>query len=260
MTDRKNDIDGLPSLAPSQDDIESRRTTRRGEPLPARTSGSAGGVVMNVVMALLIAGLTACGWFIATQNDAMLAAQAERDEAVGRLQRIEERLSMTDAALDETESETQTQLSYWESEIRKLWDVSNKRNKAWIEENQSAIAGIRQSIERQTRTLDQVQAQAAELRKAMETQDAVLEQLTLIDRRTSDLLTQQRTLTDGVNTLRQTTAAMQRQVEDNREGVASTDAFRREMVSRMTRMQERIDALAGGGGGSPQTLTPTPGP
>jgi uncharacterized protein YoxC len=261
MNDRKSDdLDGLPSLAPSSDDIASRRSSRRGEPLPARTSSSAGGVVTNVVLAVTIAGLTACGWFIATQNDALLAAQAERDAAVERLQRIEERLQMTDAALSDTESETQEQLSFWETEIRKLWDVSNKRNRDWIEDNQQAIAGLRETLEKQNRTLDQVQAQAAELRRGMDTQDQILEQLTILDRRASDLLSQQRTLTDSVNTLRQTTASLERRVDDASQGVESMDAFRRDMVARVTRLSERVDALSGAGsGGGSQTVTPTPG-
>ncbi|MDZ7825139.1 MAG: hypothetical protein U5R48_02740 [Gammaproteobacteria bacterium] len=141
MNDRNGDnLDGLPSIAPSRDDIETRRSSRRGDGAPARTAPATTGVVMNVVLAVLIAGLTACGWFLVTQNDALEQARSERAAAEERLARIEDRLSMTDQALDETESQTQSQIDFWESEIRKLWDVTNKRNRE-LDRGQPEAAG-----------------------------------------------------------------------------------------------------------------------
>ncbi|MEE4300469.1 MAG: hypothetical protein V2J24_13600 [Pseudomonadales bacterium] len=258
MSERIGKTQELPTIAPTQDDIASRRTSRRGDPVTSRSRSSAAGVVTNLVLALLIAGLTACGWFIATQNDALAEARVERDEAVARLERIERRLSLTDEALSQTDAETQDQLAYWESEIRKLWDVSNKRNRGWIEANQAALAELKTSLATQNRTLGEVRAQATELRQAIGTQDAILEQLMLLDRRAADLLQQQRTLTDSVNSLGQTTAALERRVSDNEDAVAAIDAFRRDTNGRLTRLQERLGGT--GGSGSTGTVTPTPVP
>lgn len=253
-----NKLDGLPSIAPSRDDIESRRTTRRGDGQPVRSAPAAGGtsLVVNVVLAVLLAGLTACGWFIVTQNQALERAQAERADAEARLKRIEDRLSMTDQALSDTSSQTQDKLAYWESEIRKLWDVSNKRNKDWIEDNQAAIKKLQSGMDSQTQALAQVKAQAADLRKAVGTQDQILEQLTLLDKRSSDLLTQQRALTDTVTTLKQSSGALDRRVKDNEEAVRAIDGFRRDVVARITRLQERVDALSSPAPAT-QTLTPS---
>lgn len=260
MSDKDKTTQELPTIAPSQDDIASRRTSRRAEPVSARSRSSAAGVVTNLVLALLIAGLTACGWFIATQNDALADARLERDQSVARLERIERRLSLTDEALSQTDAETQDQLQFWESEIRKLWDVSNKRNREWIEANQAAVAKLQTALEAQNRTLGEVRAQATDLRSAIGTQDAILEQITLLDRRASDLLRQQRTLTDSVNSLDQTTAALDRRVDENEEAVQAIDAFRRDTIGRMTRLQERVDASSGGGSAAGGTVTPTPVP
>lgn len=257
MSDRDQTTQELPTIAPTQDDIASRRTSRRSEPVTARSRSSAAGVVTNLVLALLIAGLTACGWFIATQNDALAEARLERDEAVARLERIERRLSLTDEALSQTDAETQDQLAFWESEIRKLWDVSNKRNRGWIEANQAAVEKLQASVDTQERTLGEVRAQATDLRRAIGTQESILEQLTLLDRRAADLLRQQRTLTDAVNSLEQTTAALGRRVDDNEEAVAAIDAFRRDTIGRLTRLQERVDGSSGSPAG---TVTPTPVP
>lgn len=256
MSERIGRTQELPTIAPTQADIDSRRTSRRGDTVTSRSRSSAAGVVTNLVLALLIAGLTACGWFIATQNDALVEARLERDEAVARLERIERRLSLTDEALSQTDAETQDQLAYWESEIRKLWDVSNKRNRGWIETNQAELAELQTTLENQNRTLGEVRAQATDLRRAIGTQDAILEQLTLLDRRAADLLRQQRTLTDSVNSLEQTTAALGRRVDDNEDAVAAIDAFRRDTNGRLTRLQERLGGSSSTGG----TVTPTPVP
>lgn len=258
MSERIGKTQELPTIAPTQDDIASRRTSRRGDPVTSRSRSSAAGVVTNLVLALLIAGLTACGWFIATQNDALAEARVERDEAVTRLERIERRLSLTDEALSQTDAETQDQLAYWESEIRKLWDVSNKRNRGWIEANQAALGELETSLAAQSRTLGEVRAQATELRQAIGTQDSILEQLMLLDRRAADLLQQQRTLTDSVNSLGQTTAALERRVSDNEDAVTAIDAFRRDTNGRLTRLQERLGGTSGSG--STGTVTPTPVP
>lgn len=245
MNDRNGDnLDGLPSIAPSRDDIETRRSSRRGDGAPARTAPATTGVVMNVVLAVLIAGLTACGWFLVTQNGALEQARSERAAAEERLARIEDRLSMTDQALDETESQTQSQIDFWESEIRKLWDVTNKRNREWIEANQAALSSVRQTLERQSQSLSEVRARASDLQKSLGTQNEMLEQLTVIDRRTAELRTQQRELTDTLNTLEQGLDGMRGQVQENAEAVEAIDAFRRDAVGRFTRLQERIDALS----------------
>jgi uncharacterized protein YoxC len=245
MNDRNGDnLDGLPSMAPSRDDIETRRSSRRGDSAPARTAPATTGLVMNLVLAGLIAGLTACGWFLVTLDESLDQARSERAAAEDRLARIEDRLSMTDQALDETESETQSQIDFWESEIRKLWDVTNKRNRDWIEENQKAVAGLRSKLDSQSQTLSEVRAQATDLQRSLGTQEEILEQLTVVDRHTSELRSQQRELTDTVNTLEQGVNGMEGQVRENAEAVEAIDAFRRDVVGRLTRMQERIDALS----------------
>ncbi|HSG88598.1 MAG TPA: hypothetical protein VLA56_05255 [Pseudomonadales bacterium] len=262
MTNPKGEnLDGMPTIAPSRDDIESRRTSRKA-PVPAGTASATGGLVVNVVMAVLLAGLTACGWFIVNQSDALEQARAERDQADARLVRIENRLSMTDQALSNTESETQTQLQFWESEIRKLWDVTNKRNRTWIEENQASVKKLQASLDTQNRSLTEVKAQAADLRKALGTQDQMLEQLTLLDRRASDLVNQQRLLVDSVNTLKQSSGVMEKRVADNEEAIRAIDAFRRDAVARLQRLQDRIDTLAsaaatGASARPAPTLTPS---
>lgn len=253
------DLDGLPTIAPSSDDIETRRRGggRRGEVGPGRTGGSTHLVVTNVVMALLIAGLTACGWFIVAQNEALAAVRSGIESVEQRLGRIEDRLQLTGDALSETESKTQQQLDFWESEIRKLWDVSNKRNRDWIQDNQKAIAALQTAQSGQRRTLDELSAKATQLTRGLEAQEQMLTQLTQIDSRLGEMVSRQRTLTDRVNTLTQQQSGMERRLKESEEATASMDAFRRDFIGRVARLQDRLDQLAGGNA-SGQTISPTP--
>ncbi len=252
------DLDGLPTIAPSSDDIETRRRGgRRAEMGPGRASGSTHLVVTNVVMALLIAGLTACAWFILAQNEALAAVRSGIESVENRLGRIEDRLQLTGDALSETESKTQQQLDFWESEIRKLWDVSNKRNRDWIQDNQKAIAALQTAQAGQRRTLDELNAKATALTRGLEAQEQMLTQLAQIDNRLGEMLSRQRTLTDRVNTLTQQQAGMDRRVKESEEATASMDAFRRDFIGRLSRLQTRLDQLTGGSGDS-QTISPTP--
>lgn len=252
------DLDGLPAIAPSSDDIDTRRPGgRRADAGSARSNSSTSLVVTNVLIAFLIAGLTACGWFIVAQNEALAAVGASIESVEGRLARIEDRLQLTGDALSETESKTQEQIDFWESEIRKLWDLTNKRNRDWIETNQKAIAELRTAQGGQRRTLDELNAKATQLTRGLEAQEQMIAQLAEIDTRVGEMLSRQRNLTDRVNTLTQQQAATDQQLQESREATASMDAFRRDFIGRVGRLQDRLDQLAGGSGQS-QTLNPTP--
>lgn len=252
------DLDGLPTIAPSSDDIETRRRGgRRAEMATSRGSSSTHMVVTNAVMALLIAGVTACGWFIMEQNEALAAVGSSIESVENRLARIEDRLQLTGDALSETESKTQQQLDFWESEIRKLWDVSNKRNRDWIEDNQKAISALQTGQAGQRRTLDELNAKATALTRGLEAQEQMLTQLARIDTQLGEMVSRQRSLTDRVNTLTQQQGGMERRLKESEEATASMDAFRRDFIGRVGRLQSRLDQLAGGGGDG-QTISPTP--
>ena len=57
---------------------------------PQRNRPTEGGrsVFLNAVMAVLVGGLVAAGWFIANQQQALIAEQARLTDANNRLQRL----------------------------------------------------------------------------------------------------------------------------------------------------------------------------
>ena len=127
------------SLSANPDDSTGyRRGGKGGGSGRRRSAGGSGGggrsLGVNLILAVLIAGLVVAGWFIANQHQLLTAEKKALDSAESRIALLEERLRMTDETLIDSEQETEEQIGFWESEIRKLWAVSNERNRKWIKD------------------------------------------------------------------------------------------------------------------------------
>ena len=216
---------------------------------PQRSRPTEGGrsVFLNAVMVVLVGGLVAAGWFIANQQQALIAEQARLTDANNRLQRLEQRLSATDTALSQGGEDTQEQLSLWESEIRKLWAVANERNKGWIKDNQKAVKGLDKSVTGLQSTARDLKAATARHEEAFSQQTALIDQLTSIEIQLQQLVRAQQDLVDKVNTTSQSVAKLRAnldtQVEDNTEAIAAIDAYRIATNSRFRDLEQRLDDL-----------------
>tara|TARA_Y100000022_G_C13236461_1_gene370103 strand:- start:865 stop:1494 length:630 start_codon:yes stop_codon:yes gene_type:complete len=198
-------------------------------------------------MVVLVGGLVAAGWFIANQQQALIAEQARLTDANNRLQRLEQRLSATDTALSQGGEDTQEQLSLWESEIRKLWAVANERNKGWIKDNQKAVKGLDKSVTGLQSTARDLKAATARHEEAFSQQTALIDQLTSIEIQLQQLVRAQQDLVDKVNTTSQSVAKLRAnldtQVEENTEAIAAIDAYRIATNSRFRDLEQRLDDL-----------------
>jgi chromosome segregation ATPase len=198
-------------------------------------------------MVVLVGGLVAAGWFIANQQQALIAEQARLTDANTRLQRLEQRLSATDTALSQGGEDTQEQLSLWESEIRKLWAIANERNKGWIKDNQKAVKGLDKSVTGLQSTARDLKAATARHEEAFSQQTALIDQLTSIEMQLQQLVRAQQDLVDTVNTTSQSVAKLRAnldtQVAENTEAIAAIDAYRIATNSRFRDLEQRLDDL-----------------
>ncbi|MEM1232063.1 MAG: hypothetical protein AAGI15_16095 [Pseudomonadota bacterium] len=213
----------------------------------SRTSGGGGSVAVSLILVILLAGLMVAGWFVANQQQMLTAAQSQRAEAEARLATLEDRLRVTDEVMSEAGADTKSELGRWESEIRKLWAVSNERNKGWIQGNQAALKkqdGVLAKISGQQQSLAN---QLTELETALKAQGALREELGALTKRMDELVGTQRDLVDKVNAARQTVASLQsglaNRVTENEQAVASMDAYRLQLNNRLAELERR---LAGG--------------
>ena len=232
-----------PSISTTPEDAVARRRPGPGGRRRAGGDGSGTGrmIGINLILAVLVAGLVVAGWFIANQHQLLKDEQHKVASANTRIEALENRLMATDAVMTEAGAETDEQINLWESEIRKLWAISNERNKKWIEDNQKSLArqkGTISSLESNDKTL---KSAVDRHERAFAQQQAVIDQLASIELQLQQILRGQRDLVDKVNVASQSVASMATRVADNEQAVAAIDAYRLQINSRLSTIERRLD-------------------
>ena len=229
-------------LSPS---ISAAPNDARRRPGPARRRGGGGLAGVTAILVILTLGLTAAGWFIASQQRRLAEEQNRLTDSNARIAALEERLSMTDQVLSETDAETDEQINFWESEIRKLWAVSNERNKQWIQDNQKLLAAQESAIAALEATDKTLKSSVDRHEQALDRQQAVADQLAAIELQLQQILRRQQDLVDRVNSSSQIIATMNRQATENGQAIAAIDAYRKQFNTRLLDIEQRLDALSG---------------
>ena len=90
---------------------------------------SSSGLFLGVVFVLLLIGILALSLWVRELSN---ASNIINSEVESRLSILEEQLQLADSTSTEFLSDINSQLQFLDKEIRKLWDLSNKRNKVNI--------------------------------------------------------------------------------------------------------------------------------
>ena len=90
---------------------------------------SSSGLFLGVVFVLLLIGILALSLWVSELSN---ASNSVNSEVESRLSILEEQLQLADSTSTEFLSDINSQLQFLDKEIRKLWDLSNKRNKVNI--------------------------------------------------------------------------------------------------------------------------------
>ena len=211
----------------------------------SRRSPSGGGAaVANGLVVVALIGLAAGGWFVFEQHERLLDSRKELSSAQTRIAALEDRLRLTDETLTEAGADTNEQLTFWETEIRKVWDIANKRNRGWIEANRDNVGKLTVNLGRVEGTLNELQGAATRLEAAIGQQQEVADRVTAVDMQLQRLVQQQRDLVDKVNAASQIAnslkAGLERRVAENEEAIAAFDAQRRELQAAMLDIRNRL--------------------
>lgn len=308
----------MDSLTPDKDDMERFRkerkrttavetqgspiTARRETPVksePARTpvrertpaapAPSRSGTSWVGVLALLVAiGLGGAGfWLYDQQRTTITQLEAQLSEAnqyISQsklvLARLEGSLGETEATVLQTDSKLTTRLAGIDSEIRKLWDLANKRNAAQIKEHQSQIAKLQttskqlqdrlakaeQTVSGTTKTASE---QATKLAAGLKTVEEVNTKLSQLEVAQSESLSrwgkeyqaQLAALTQRVEALRAKVDAqpaaspLEGRLKEVEAAIGSIDMSRQQVNRRVVDLERRLneaqlklDALSASGG------------
>jgi chromosome segregation ATPase len=233
-----------PKLSADPSDVSGYRRGAKGR--VEGTAGSGARIGMNVLVGALVVGLATAGWFIAVQYQQLEKAEAALASADHRIAVLEERSQVTDQVMTESGSEVQSKLGQWESEVRKLWDVT-KRDRQLITDTQTKLKAQDGAIGGLQTTLKDLSSASARHEQALVQQTAIAQQLASVDQQVRQLIVQQRQLTDQVNAARQSLASLEsgltRRVVSNEKAIDAIDQYRLQLNSRLIDLQTRIDTL-----------------
>ena len=130
LSEEKKDI------KPERPDLSSNRR--------ARKTGGGGFLFSSLVLILNSIGLIILFlWFFNTSGNQQQAGQ----NFVERISVLEESLAQKDQQINILSEEVEADLKFVNKEIRKLWDLSNKRNRKNISENLNSIENLNEKIE-----------------------------------------------------------------------------------------------------------------
>ena len=107
---------------------------------------SSNGLFLGVVFVLLLIGILALSLWV---SELSRASSNVNSKVESRLSILEEQLQLADSTSTELLSDINTQLQFLDKEIRKLWDLSNKRNKV-------NIAKLTQDISKHSTALKEI--------------------------------------------------------------------------------------------------------
>ena len=227
---------------------ESESGYRRGG--SRRSSGGSDGSSFSsrIFSVILLLGLAAAGWFLFVQQEELGEERGRLDQANQRLMVLEERLSATDNAMMQEGQDTKEQIGFWQDEIRKLWAVSNERNKKWIKDNERNINKITASIDGVVASTRNIQAAVDRHESAFEQQQGIIDQLASLELQLQQIVRSQRDLVDKVNKVNasfsQIRGDLSGKVKDNVEAIESIDAYRVTLNTKIRELELRLNQLS----------------
>ncbi|MDE1463657.1 hypothetical protein [Spartinivicinus poritis] len=282
MTDNRYDeYDDLPSVSIADDDIDSRHYGRP-KTIVKKSSPLLAFVVFLLVIA--VAALGGVGYLtidkLRKENASLKKSQ---QKTLTILSEVTGKVSATGADLAKTASKREAQrvkmkeqLELAHTEIRKLWDLSNKRNKPEIAANQQTAEKNAKAIAKLTKELGDKGTAVEQLAKDFKTSQAKIAKLTSelaklkkANAKLSKQLSKQpksnpaddtaiSVLTEQLNQLEQTVetlsaqqklagqqdkakqADLLKQVEAHADTLKAIDAFRRQVNSQLLQIKKKL--------------------
>jgi chromosome segregation ATPase len=168
------DVEDEASEAPA-----GRRPAKQSPPPPAEKPGAAasrgaaprgaapasGSSVWMAATAFLLVLVVVLGvWFFRQLSHLQSVVDSRLSESTQQLGSLASQLSATDESVTQSSDQVRETLTLHDSEIRKLWDVSNKRNRGWIEKNQADIAQLNRQREELSKSIDAMKKELASLK------------------------------------------------------------------------------------------------
>ena len=166
------------------------------------------------------------------------------EEMGKRINSLESALSITDESLNQSDSQLKQELGNWQHEIRKLWDVSNKRNKKWIKDNEKSIQNLRKNSNELDKTLEKVVNSLKITSDKLNQQKKKLGALNQYKSEINAVVRRQREITDNVNSVEQKMLESRSDVKKIRSefksAIAAMDSHRLQINKKLSWLEKEV--------------------
>ena len=187
---------------------------------------SSSGLFLGVVFVLLLIGILALSLWV---SELSKASNNINSKIESRLSILEEQLQLADSTSTEFLSDINSQLQFLDKEIRKLWDLSNKRNKVNIENLTQDISKHSAALKEIARTQTNDQANINAITKESKKLIIVIDELSQANR-------------DNLNTQNKI-AELNKSILLLEETVQAFDAYRRQNNEMLQEMQLKLSNI-----------------
>ena len=257
-----DDFDGIGELRLTPDDVRDVRgnhANRKSSRSGAESGKGAAGWVVGVLFLLLFAVAGGAGWQIWIMQQSLIAAENRITSLQSGVEKVTGKVSETGDSIVANETNLQARMKHVDSEIRKLWDVANKRNRKWIEESRSqtseldkqldqlqkTVTDLTGSVKTEKGTLDKMVAEQAGFKQQQIKQE---QQLTVLQKRPVDKMSEQIAEQEARLGLisgeqKQLKAALEKRIASQQEALNAMDTYRQQINSRLLQLQEALRDL-----------------
>lgn len=237
------------NIKPSQDDLDQRQNSQR----PARTKttgrnssggggGSSAGLLLLIV--LLAVGSAAGSFFlwsnIQSLNQRMNASVQSLTQAEKALADLRLSMSARGDSLAETEGSIVADIELLDSEVRKLWDLANKRNKVNIAKLDKKVGSFEQEVGGLEKSLA---SSSADLKSLSGAQSELSKKLTDVQESTITLrkiVTEHQSKLNQVQTFADNTGSLDDRITELELAIKAIDTHRRQINVRLEKITKDI--------------------
>jgi len=259
MSSKKpGDLEDVPSLMLSKDDVMSRPPVSGGKkPKPRKkakgdSSSSGSSPLITLTLVLLLAAVGFLYYLLYEERQNIRASEEKLAKTLASLSQLGSQLNVQDIALSETGGNVEKRLAVLDNEVRKLWALSNKKNKDSISSNTKALADQKKGLgwlsTKMKATEKKVSLHSEELAKVSnqlaEAQKQLLS-LTEIEKKTDQLGKQVSRLSKSDS--KAVVDALGGRVEELELSIAAIDAHRAQVNRNLDKIRRELTRLSGGG-------------
>lgn len=234
---RDKEPEQLATIAISKDEIASRnRVSGGGQYRSPNTPPSSGG--SKVLWAVSIfAVLLSIALLVQLQQ-----LKSQTDKQLKALTILQDRLSSTDEQANLSVDAMKILLRDQDHEIRKLWDVANKRNKNKISKNTQRLDDQSKLVTQHDGKLAQLSKADAKAKKALSVQ--LKEQNKTLDALKSNLEKKQTALSKKVDkTIASLPSNVSKTLKEHGQGIKAMDGTRLQLMKRINSLEKQVKAL-----------------